>query len=203
MPRHPGRRPSLQHEPAESSAAAADGEFDSEAMIARTYERMHALARGRLRRETDAGVLQTTALVHEACLRLLQESRGSWTMNQFLGAAAEAMRRILVEKVRSERRQKRGGGRRPVPLSVVGEPPDLPAPLQIDLLALDEALEVLRQEDGRMYQVVMLRFFAGLELAQVAEVLGVSSRTVDREWRCARLWLLERWSEAAKGEHQA
>src|SRR5262249_39668252 len=131
-----------------------------------------------------------TALVHEAYLRLVGTDRPpqEWEgRGHFFAAAAEAMRRILVENARRKQRQKRGGGRAPQPL----EPDQGAAPEgSEDLLALDEALTRLAQLTPRAAQLVHLRYFAGLASKQAAELLGISSRTADADWAYARTWLL-------------
>ncbi len=145
--------------------------------------------------------MRATALVHEAYLRLLKECgenrREGWTPRQFLGAAAEAMRRVLVEEARGRGRRKRGGGWERAPLEQV---PGTGDGARLDALAVDMAVEQLAKADPRMHEVVLLRYFAGLEIDQVAQVMGLSSRTVDREWKCARLWLYEHIAGGAPRE---
>jgi RNA polymerase sigma factor (TIGR02999 family) len=163
-----------------------------DALVRMAYERLRQIAARRMRGERPGHVLQTTALVHEAYLRLVRdvgEARDrAWTARHFLGAAAEAMRRILVEQARAGKRRKRGGEWQRVPLEAADGGAAATPP---ETLAVDEAVERLAKVDPRMHEVVLLRYFAGLEIEQVAQVMGLSARTVDREWRVARLWLYE------------
>jgi RNA polymerase sigma factor (TIGR02999 family) len=157
------------------------------------YEQLRGLARRQMAGERAGHTLQPTALVHEAYLRLLRDRSVAWAGRaQFFCAAAEAMRRILVEHARARGRLKRGGGaaegggRRRVPLSVLelatGEDP-------AEILALDEAVRRLEGENPELGAVVRLRFYAGLSVEEAAEVLGVSARSVKRDWSYARAWL--------------
>jgi RNA polymerase sigma factor (TIGR02999 family) len=159
------------------------------------YDELRKLAAHRLAHQTPGQTLQPTALVHEAYLRLVGGPEGSdWdSRRHFFAAAAEAMRRILIDRARDRHRLKRGGGWRrlrldPIDLSVE-EPPD-------DLLALDEALERLAREDPPCAELVKLRFFAGLTLAEAASALGVARRTADRYWAFARSWLYDALRQA-------
>jgi len=155
------------------------------------YDSLRRLARQKMAQESPGHTLQATALVHEAYLRLVGDdpTAANWdSRGHFYAAAAEAMRRILVERARKYQQPKHGGGRRRVTL----EDPALELDLEPDdLLALDEAMKQLAEKDRQMYDVVMLRYFAGLTVQQVAEVSAVPRRTVDRKWRCARIWLYE------------
>lgn len=169
------------------------GEGDSSAaedLLLEVYDALHALARRHMAHEPAGHTLQATALVNEAYLRLLGDQPMDWNgRGHFYGAAAQAMRRILVERARRQKRIKHGGGRDRVPLDNV----DLSATeASTDILALDEALTELREHDPRAADIVMLRYFAGLPVAETAEALGLSERTVRREWAAARLWLYER-----------
>ena len=151
------------------------------------YEQLRHLAARKLSQEPPGQTLQATALVHEAYLRLLGNEPQKWNSHgHFFAAAAEAMRRILVEKARSKQRQKRGGDRQRIDLDhtalAIEEPPD-------DIIALDEALDKLNQEHEHIASTVKLRYFAGLTLEQIAEILGVSRRTVSSYWAYARAWL--------------
>jgi RNA polymerase sigma factor (TIGR02999 family) len=152
------------------------------------YDELRRLAAQRLSREAPGHTLQATALVHEAYLRLVgRDPDRPWDgRNHFFGAAAEAMRRILVESARRRHRVKRGGNRARVDLDAA----DPAAPeIDQDLLALDEALEHLAAKDPVKAELVQLRVFAGLTVAQAAEVLGLSTATADRYWAYARAWL--------------
>lgn len=153
------------------------------------YDQLKALAASQLRRERSDHSLQTTALVNEAYLRLVGSSADAWEdRGHFFRAAAEAMRRILIEHARARAREKRGGDRARVSLSDVGPGPwDAPE----RLLALDEALRRLEERDPRSAEVVQLRYFGGLSVRETAEALGLSDRTVKREWAFARAWLLD------------
>lgn len=164
---------------------------DSDALdelVPSLYEEMRRLARGRLRGERQDLTLSTTALVHEAYLKLRQQRKiDSEGRTQFLAVAGVTMRRILVDYARTRCRDKRGGGARPVPLDDVE--PFLTDSEAEEVIALDEALERLAQINPRGAQVVTHRFFTGLSLEESAEVLGVSSKTVQRDWLTARAWL--------------
>jgi RNA polymerase sigma factor (TIGR02999 family) len=152
------------------------------------YDELRLLAAQKLAHEPSGQTLQPTALVHEAYLRLVGEAEEqSWdSRGHFFAAAAEAMRRILVDNARRKGSQKRGGDRARADFEVS----DLAAPeLREDLLALDEALNRLAAADPQAARLVQLRYFAGLTLAEAAQVLGVSARTADRLWAYARAWL--------------
>ena len=152
------------------------------------YEELRLLATQKLSHEPPGQTLQATALVHEAYLRLVGGQAQSWdSQGHFFAAAAEAMRRILVENARRKSSEKRGGGRERVALERAEIPVDESAE---DLLALDEALTALAQEDAATAEVVKLRYFAGLSPAQVGGILGISERTARRHWTYGRVWLL-------------
>ncbi len=166
----------------------ADGdEHAAERLLDVVYAELRMLATAKLAHEAPGHTLQPTALVHEAWLRLVGDERRDWKSRRyFFGACAEAMRRILVESARKKARLKHGGDRERIELE------DLPTeePLAtIDLLALDEALAKLTEEDGARAELVKLRFFAGLTLDQVARTLDVSPATADRHWAYARAFL--------------
>ncbi len=168
------------------------GEADSRAadeLLPLVYEELRKLAAHRLTHEAQVVTLQTTELVHEAYLRLVGDYEVSWQgRGHFFAAAAESMRRILVDRARKRGRLKHGGGHRRVPLDVVEL---AAAPESLDILALNEALRRMEQQDPRMHRVVMLRFFAGLSVEDTAGALGISPRTVKRDWTCARALLYE------------
>ena len=158
------------------------------------YEELRKLASARLAHEPSGQTLQATALVHEAYLRLVghEPRRAFDNRAHFFAAAAAAMRRILVDRARDRRRQKRGGGHGRVQIdleSILIEAPE------DDLLALDEALKSLAREDPVGAELVGLRVFAGLTLAESAEILGISRRTADRYWAYARAWLCDALSD--------
>jgi RNA polymerase sigma factor (TIGR02999 family) len=171
-------------------AKAPDERFAPDQLLPLVYDELRKLAAARLAKEPAGQTLQATALVHEAYLRLVGDDRCRAFDNcgHFFAAAAEAMRRILVDRARDRRRQKRGGGHRRVRIdleTILIEPPG------DDLLALDEALKNLAREDPIGAQLVGLRAFAGLTLAESAEVLGIGRRTADRYWAYARAWLCD------------
>ncbi|MEQ1826537.1 MAG: sigma-70 family RNA polymerase sigma factor [Pirellula sp.] len=151
------------------------------------YDQLRALAQQRMMQERPGHTLQATALVHEAFLRLVGPRETPWAgQAHFYAAAAEAMRRILVDHARSRHRLKRGGAAVRIPLNVL----DLAsAEDSEEILALDEAISRLEQQEPKVAEVVRLRFFAGLSIDQAAESLGVSPRTIDRHWKFARAWL--------------
>lgn len=156
------------------------------------YDELRRQARRALRREIgDADhTLQTTALVHEAYLRLVDQSRVKWQNRaHFFGIAAQMMRRILVDHARAKRAQKRGAGRRAVTLEDARLDGVSEASDAIDLLALHEALEGLESFDPTQARIVELRYFTGLTIEETAEALALSPATVKREWAVARAWL--------------
>jgi RNA polymerase sigma factor (TIGR02999 family) len=160
----------------------------AEQLLPLVYEELRRLAAQRLAQEKPGQTLEATALVHEAYLRLVDGEKVShWdSRGHFFAAAAEAMRRILVENTRRHRAQKRGGGRERIALPELAEP----APVDpVDLLALDEALKRLEALHPQKAQVVKLRFFAGCGLDQTAQMLGISRATAQRHWAYARAWL--------------
>jgi RNA polymerase sigma factor (TIGR02999 family) len=160
----------------------------SEQLLPLVYRELRRLAGQWLAREKPGQTLQATALVHEAYLRLVEDDGARlWnSRGHFFGAAAEAMRRILVEQARRKRSQKRGGEFERQELPDIEAATGAP---KIDLLALNEALDKLEARDKRQAQLVELRFFAGLTIEQAAEVLGVSTSTAENDWSYARCWL--------------
>jgi RNA polymerase sigma-70 factor, ECF subfamily len=159
-----------------------------EQLIAALYRELQRLAASLMSKERAEHTLQPTALVNEAYLRLIQGSPRWSDRAHFFGAAARAMRRVLVEHARRRSARKRGAGARRVTfgdLEVEAEDSS------IDLMALDEALEALRGEDPRLVDVVELRYFAGFSIEQTAELLDVSPATVKRHWLYARAWLYD------------
>jgi RNA polymerase sigma factor (TIGR02999 family) len=172
-------------------AVEQGGPQAAERLLPLVYEELRTLASRRLGREAPGQSLQATALVHEAYLRLVGGDPGRrWDgRGHFFAAAAQAMRRILVDRARGRRRLKRGGGRGRVDLDLGSLPLDGPGE---DLIDLDEALTDLGREDPLCARLVTLRFFAGLTQAEAAEALGLARRTADRHWAYARAWLYER-----------
>jgi RNA polymerase sigma factor (TIGR02999 family) len=158
-------------------------------MLPAVYDELHRLATRYLARERRDHTLQPTALVHEAFLRLINQREVDWRNRaQFLGVAAGLMRRILVNHARDRSAAKRGGSQERVSLSLVDIPSDAP---DVDLIALEDALERLNTLDERKAKVVELRFYGGLTNEEVSEVLGISRATVEREWSFARAWLFD------------
>jgi RNA polymerase sigma factor (TIGR02999 family) len=160
----------------------------SEQLLPLVYEELRKLAARRLAQERPGQTLQATALVHEAYLRLVDAGgSASWEgRGHFFAAAAEAMRRILIESARRKQCPKHGGNRHRADLDDAG---DAIAPPAGDLLALDDALEKLSSEDRLSADLVKLRYFAGLSIDEAAAALGMSPRTADRRWSYARAWL--------------
>ncbi len=151
------------------------------------YAELRSLAAQKLAKETPGQTLQATALVHEGYLRLLGPEVQSWQNRaHFFGAAAEAMRRILVDNARRKKRLKRGGDRRRVELEDVELGAEGPSD---DLIALDEALTHLAEMDPVKAELIKLRYFAGLTVEQAAQALGFSETTAKEHWRFARAWL--------------
>lgn len=152
------------------------------------YAELRQIAARHLRRERSDHTLQPTALVHEAFMRLIDQQGVDWQNRaHFFGVAAEVMRRILVDHARRRQAEKRGGGAMTVALQ---DGMDWPDGRDLEIVALDDALDALAQLDPQQSKVVELRFFAGLSVEETAEVLGVSATTVKREWRMARAWLV-------------
>jgi len=162
----------------------------SEQLLPLVYEELRRLAAARMSQEAAGHTLQPTALVHEAWLRLVGGQNQSWENRaHFFGAAAEAMRRILIERARRKSRLKRGSGQALLDIADL----DVMAALPDDkVLLVDEALEALKLEDPEKARIVMLKFFAGLTNEQAAEVLNVNERTVRRQWEFAKAWLFDR-----------
>jgi len=155
-------------------------------LVPLVYAELRRLARGYMSRERPEHTLQTTALINEVFLRLLGADLPWKDRAHFLGIAARLMRRILVDHARSRGFQKRGGAIRHIEIE---EGLAVPPSVDLDLLALDRALEKLKTIDERKAQVVELRFFGGLTVDETAEALGISSDTVKRDWALAKLWL--------------
>jgi RNA polymerase sigma factor (TIGR02999 family) len=161
-----------------------------DALIPLVYRELRGVAANRLRGERDGCSLQTTALVHETYLRLVELNRLRLeNRTHFFAFAARLMRQILVDHARRAEADKRGGGLTMVTLE---EASPLSAPNMVDLLALDQALEELASMDERLCRVVELKFFAGLTIDETAEALDVSRATVERDWATAKAWLYDR-----------
>jgi RNA polymerase sigma-70 factor (ECF subfamily) len=153
------------------------------------YDELRQQAAGRLRREREGHTLQTTALIHEAYIKLIDQSDVRWQNRaHFFAIASQAMRRILIDHARTRQREKRGGANEDIPLDAFVL--DVAGPEKsMDLVALDEALTRLAGYDERQARIVELRYFGGLEIEETAEVLGVSPATVRRDWSFAKAWL--------------
>lgn len=163
----------------------------SRAAFERVYAELRELAHSQMRHERAGLTLQPTALVHEVYLRLSRDEGVVWQNSRhFFAAAAEAMRRILVERARRVASRRHGGGRKRVELFEGAEPIDEADPGA--MISLDEAMEELRAFDPQLAEVAMLRYFAGLSVERTAEMMGRSERSVKYDWAAARAWLLRR-----------
>ena len=163
-----------------------------EKLVPQVYQELRRLAKRQMRREHPDHTLQTTALINEAYLRLVDLRNVQWQNRaHFFALCARLMRRILVDFARSRHYAKRGGGAQPVSLdeSLVVSPAH-----STDLVAVDDALKALTKVDARKAQVVELRFFGGLTVKEAAEALKVSSETIQRDWKLAKAWLLRELS---------
>jgi RNA polymerase sigma factor (TIGR02999 family) len=159
----------------------------SEELLPLVYEELRRLASARMARETAGQTLQPTALVHEAWVRLVEGGSRSWeNRNHFFCAAAEAMRRILIERARRKSRIKHGSGQILLDIADLDVATALP---DDKILLMDEALERLRAEDPETAQVVTLKFFGGLTNEEIVAITGTSDSTVRRQWNYAKLWL--------------
>jgi RNA polymerase sigma factor (TIGR02999 family) len=178
-------------------AWSAGDEEALEELTPLVYRELHRAARRYMAGERSSHTLQATALINEVYLRLIDARRMDWQNRaHFFAVCAQLMRRILTDFARSRRYQKRGGGAAHMPLDealVVGSQPDS------DLVELDEALKKLALVDERKSRVVELRFFGGLDVKETAKVLNVSSETVMRDWRLAKVWLVR---ELSGGKHR-
>ena len=180
------------------NAAAPPDPREADQLLPLVYDELRKLAAQRLVHEAPGQTLEPTALVHEAYLRLVGEQQGAsptWnSRGHFFAAAAEAMRRILIERARNKLSQRRGGGRQRQPLNEADIATPEPAD---DVLAVNEVLERFEQVDPLKAKLVKLRYVAGLSIPQVAEALDVSTSTADRYWAYARAWL---HAELKKGD---
>lgn len=166
---------------------AADDTAAAEKLLPRVYDELRMLARSRLRKLPPGQTLQPTALVHEAYLRVVGRKDQGWdNKGHFFAAAAQAMRDILVEQARRKTARKRGGDR--IRVDCIDVEPATPAPSD-DILAVDEAVKCLEEEDPRKGRIVNLRYFARLTAKETAQALEISVGTVEREWRYIRAWL--------------
>jgi len=158
-----------------------------DALVPIVYEELRHLARCALRKERPDHTLQSTALVHEAYFRLVGQNLPQWeSRSHFFAIAAQLMRQILVDYARRRRASKRGSG---ACMLVLDDAVTLPQGKNIDVVAVDDALNALAEVDPRQSRVVELRFFAGLSLEEISEVMGIATATVQRDWTAARAWL--------------
>lgn len=189
-------------------SASAEGDSSArDRLVEAVYAEIHRMARGQMRGERAGHTLGATGLVHETLIRLFKQTGDGGAMawgdrRAFFSAAATAMRRVLVDHARARATVKRGGGDRPLRIEL----DSFAAANSIssaDFLALDEAISRLEEADARAADVVRLRFYAGREIKEVADLLGVSDRTVKRDWEFARAWLFESMHDAGPGERKA
>ncbi len=193
--------PGLRHEVTRllqnmADASEASARDLANELLPLVYDDLRRLAQAKMNREPGANSLEPTALAHETFMRLVDQSRVDWRgKSHFMAVAAQAMRRILVDHARARKRLKRGGARQRVDLS---SGVAAAGPSEVDLIALDDAMEKLAEVDPRQAKVVELRFFGGLNVDEVAEALGVSKRTVEGDWTIARAWLRRELAEGAE-----
>ncbi|TWU44187.1 RNA polymerase sigma factor [Novipirellula aureliae] len=180
----------------ETLAQVAGGDHEAaDRLLPLVYDQLHRLAGSMLNHESAGNSLQPTALVHETYLRMADQTRVDWHgKTHFFAIGAKMMRRILVDHARGKKRHKRGGDMPRIPLA-----DDLCVTNRNDedVLAIEEALEKLAKLDPRQAKIVELRFYGGLEVAEVAEVLGVSKRTVESEWTMIKAWMRRELSGAS------
>jgi RNA polymerase sigma factor (TIGR02999 family) len=162
---------------------------EADKLLPLVYEELRHLAARKMSRESPGQTLQATALVHEAYIRLVGSEAQNWNgRTHFFAAAAEAMRRILIDNARRRRRLKRGGDRERLDLEYADIVIETPSE---DVVVLDEALDKLALEDTKKADLVKLRYFAGLTIQEAAKMLGISTATADRHWFYARAWLFD------------
>lgn len=172
--------------------AWSDGKQDaSDDLMRAVYDQLRRQARRHLRRERPNHTFDTAALINEAYLKLVEQRSVKWQdRGHFFALAAELMRRVLVDHARTKHRQKRGGRDEAITLEgILGSARVASAPLNVDLIALDDALNRLALLDEQQVRVIELRYFAGLGIADTAEALGISIASVKREWAAAKAWL--------------
>lgn len=166
------------------------GEVGLQSLIPQVYDELRRVAQAHMNAERGNHTLSATAVVHEAYLRLAAPRDLPWRHRaHFYAAAAEAIRRILVDHARGRGRAKRGAGRSPVNLEALAELPGRNAEPGVDFIALDEAISRLKEQDARAAEVVRLRYFAGLSFADAAEMLNISEKTAKNDWAFAKAWL--------------
>ncbi len=177
--------------------AVARGQKAPEDLLPLVYEELRHLAAVRMAQEKPGQTLQPTALVHEAWLQLVGPGERRWQNRaHFFGAAADAMRRILIDKARRKARLKHGGGQGRVDIQDIDLAETTP---DDNVVLINEALQMLEKDDPEQARVVVLKFFGGLTNQEVAETLGVGERTVDRQWACAKARLFRLIREACQG----
>jgi RNA polymerase sigma-70 factor, ECF subfamily len=179
----------LQHELTLILTRARAGDKGArDKLLAQVYDELRQVASGLMKRERTGHTLSPTAVVHEAVIRLLGDAifDKAADRNFLFAAAARAMREVLIDHARRRSADRRGGGRRRVPLDAVV---DYFQEQGLDLVAVHEALDRLAERDGRQAQVMTLRYFGGMTVTEVAAALGISTVTVERDWRLARAWL--------------
>ncbi|MHC5112992.1 MAG: sigma-70 family RNA polymerase sigma factor [Planctomycetota bacterium] len=164
-----------------------DPRSTADELMEQVYQELHELARDKLKREGKGHMLQPTALVHEAYLKLVDQTRVTWQgRTHFYAIASQAMQRVLLDEARHRNREKRGGGWRRVTLD---DAFSVGADRPLDIMSLHEALERMATLDERQAKVMKLRVFGGLSVDETAELLDVSARTVERDWKMGRAWL--------------
>ena len=190
------KRTPKQHEITQLLAEWSDGNQSAlDELYPLVYDELHRLARRYMSRERQDHTLQTTALINEAYVRLVDQRNVHWAnRSHFFAISAQIMGRILIDHARRHTYAKRGGGARPVSLD---EAATVTAMAGSEMLRLDEALKSLAEMDPRRSQVVELRYFGGLNNEEIAEVLQISENTVTRDWNMARAWLHQQLTESA------
>lgn len=179
------------------TALLEQGDEGAAELLHVVYEELRGMAQARMRQERVNHTLQATALVNEACMRLLGSEQKFQNRRHFFGAASEAMRRVLVDHARKAKADKRGGGVAHVTLGAAEAQVELGPD---EVLALDQAFAALEKQDRDAAEVTRLRFYAGLSVQEAAEVLGVTVRTVHRKWVYARARLVELMAEDGSGD---
>ena len=177
--------------------APTEGSIPSHEMLPEVYEELRRLATMRMARESQSHTLQATALVHEAWLRLTASGDHSWrNPGHFYAAAAETMRRVLIDNARRKARVRHGGEYARIDLTFMDSVAE--AVPEENVLLIDEGLKELEKANPKRAQIVVLKFFGGLTNGEVAQSLGTSERSVDREWACAKTWLFRWMSQTRK-----
>ncbi|MDX2148126.1 MAG: ECF-type sigma factor [Planctomycetota bacterium] len=202
----PRQDKSRQHEVTECLQRLQGGDAGaSDELLSAVYAELRSIAAAMMMREGGSRTLQPTALVHEAFVRLVGPTQATWENRaHFFGAAAQAMRRVLIDRARQSRTRREVRGAQSIDDDVLAATDSRAvtpgrATSAEELLKLDNVLETLRSRDERQHEVVMLRFFAGLTVEQTAEVMNLSPATVKNEWAYARAWLLRELNEASGG----